>query len=393
MEKERRNKRTKSVGNGEGSLYYSEKLKCWVFQYVYNGKRKTMKQRKNETVKEFKARVTALKNSLDTGTYIEKSSITIYSIIKEHIEQKFKDGITKENSYSRDLDTLKQIETCCSVFINRPIQNVSLKDIQNAKETIKFYSQSNIDKIWRLLKKAFAIAASPSSRLIPFNIMADENLIKPTSEKKTKKVYPLQEEERKKLQNILDNEEYNHPYRNIVKMQWLTGMRIGEVLARSEADINKSDLTLHIHNTLTKNKNGKIILGEHTKTYNKKTGIDEGERYFPIDAELNKIIKSQIDKKIVNIEGLLFWNYGKNNFINPRRINEWLENLNKKYEISNQKLHSHRLRHDRITQWKEAGIDKSAIQYLAGHIEDSEVTDDYIDVSQNFAFEQLKKAK
>ncbi len=69
-----------------------------------------------------------------------------------------------------------------------------------------------------------------------------------------------------------------------------------------------------------------------------------------------------------------------------------MESINKKYKISNQKLHSHRLRHDRITQWKEAGMDVSAIQYLAGHVEDSEVTDVYIDVSQNFAFEQLKKA-
>lgn len=30
------------------------------------------------------------------------------------------------------------------------------------------------------------------------------------------------------------------------------------------------------------------------------------------------------------IYGLLFWNYTTNTFINPRRINEWLENI--KYE-------------------------------------------------------------
>lgn len=38
-------------------------------------------------------------------------------------------------------------------------------------------------------------------------------------------------------------------------------------------------------------------------------------------------------------------------------------------------------------------MDISTIQYLAGHVEDSEVTDVYIDVSQDFAFEQLKKLK
>ena len=384
--------RKKSKGNGEGTIYVNSKTGLYVGQYVIDGKRHSVYQKKNEKVGDFKKRFNAILNDINSGTYIGKSKITVYNIIREHIEQKFKDGITKENSYGRDLDTLKQIENCCSTFINKPIQNVSLKDIQTAKEEIKSYSQSNIDKIWRLLKKAFSIASSPSFRLIPFNIMNDENLKKPTAEKKTKKVYPLQREERKKLQRILDNEEYNHPYRDIVKMEWKTGMRIGEVLARSETDVNKDDLTLHIHNTLTKDKDGKIILGEHTKTYNKKTGIDEGERYFPIDKELNEIIKRQLDKKMVNAYGLLFWNYEQNTFISPRRINEWLERLNKRYKISSEKLHSHRLRHDRITQWKEAGIDVSAIQYLAGHVENSEVTDIYIDVSQNFAFEQLKKA-
>ena len=43
-----KNKRTKSVGNGEGTLYYSEKLKIYVFQYYdTNNKRKTVKQHKN----------------------------------------------------------------------------------------------------------------------------------------------------------------------------------------------------------------------------------------------------------------------------------------------------------------------------------------------------------
>lgn len=393
MEKNKKNKNTKSVGNGEGSLYYSDTLKCWVFQYYdTQGKRQTMKQKKKELVKDFKARVTKVKSELNTGTYICKSQITTKSIIKEHIDQKFNDGVTKENAYSRDKDTLKQIENCCSNFVNKPIQDVTLKDIQTAKEKIKEYSQSNINKIWQLLKKAFSIASSPSVRLIPFNIMNDENLKKPTSTKKTKKVYPLTQEEREKLEQILDNEERNHPYRNIVKIEWITSMRIGEVLARSKDDYNKDEKILHIHNTVTKEKNGKLILGKHTKTYDKKTGIDKGKRNFPVDKELEELLDTLTTEEINNIYGLLFWNYEKNTFINPRRINDWLESINKKYKISDKKLHNHRLRHDRITQWKEAEMDISAIQYLAGHVEDSKVTDVYIDVSQDFVFKQLKKS-
>lgn len=88
---------------------------------------------------------------------------------------------------------------------------------------------------------------------------------------------------------------------------------------------------------------------------------------------------------------MLFWDYENNTFITEHEVNSWLKTINKRYNISEKKLHNHRLRHDRITQWKEAGMDMSAIQYLAGHVEGSDITDDYIDVSQEFAFEQLSK--
>lgn len=139
-------------------------------------------------------------------------------------------------------------------------------------------------------------------------------------------------------------------------------------------------------------KNGNIILGEHTKTFNKQTGIDEGERYFPLSSELKEIMKDELAKKETNIYKLLFWDYEDNTFVSGNEINSWLDRINKKYNISSKKIHNHRLRHDRITQWKEQGLDMKAIQYLAGHVEGSEVTDDYIDVSQEYAFNELEKA-
>ena len=80
---ERRNKKTKSVGNGEGTLYYSEVLKCWVYQYYdTSNKRKTMKQRKNETVKDFKARVS------ETMVLISKKEMTPLRILYLNILSK-----------------------------------------------------------------------------------------------------------------------------------------------------------------------------------------------------------------------------------------------------------------------------------------------------------------
>lgn len=393
MERDRRNKKTKQVGNGEGTLYKSETLGCLVFQYYdTNGKRQTMKQKKKESVKDFKARVTKVKEELNTGTYIGKSLETLDAIIERHIAQKNKDGITTDNSYKRDKETLEQIRKCCSNFIYKPVQKVTLQDIEKSKEELKQYKKSGIDRAWRLLFKGFRIASSPSNRLIPYNIMDDENLKKPISVKTTEKVKPLTIKEEKRLNEILDNEERNHPYRNIVKLELITAMRIGEVLARSKNNVDKENKKLLINNTLTADTKGNMILGEHTKTYNKTTGIDEGVRNFPINDEINEIIEEQINKKITNIYELLFWDYEKNTFISPKEINAWLRRLNTKYKIS-KTLHNHRLRHTRITRWKEQGVDMNAIQYLAGHVEGSEITDKvYIDVSEEFAFNQLEKA-
>lgn len=383
----------KVKGNGEGTIYKSSKTGLYIGQYTINYKRYSVYQKKNEKIGDFKKRFNNILSSINQGTFIQKSNNTLKSIIIDHIEQKLVDGVTKEVTYKRDLETLKQIEKCCTNFIDKPIQKVTLKDIQIAKENMKKYAKSGINRMWRLLEKAFSIASSPSVKLINFNIMKDENLKKPISEIGTKKIMPLTPEERKKLSYVLDNKEINHKYRNIVKLEWLTAMRIGEVLARSKNDINNEKTKIHIHNTLTKNKSGKTILGKNTKTYNKETGIDDGERFFPIvNKELKNIIEQELNQKITNIYNLLFWDYDKNTFISDAEINSWLRRINNKYKICNGSLHNHRLRHDRITQWRENGISLEAIQYLAGHVEGSNITTDvYIDVSEEYAFSQYKK--
>ena len=131
--KKRTNQKTKTAGNGEGSLYYSETQNKWIYQYTHNGKRSSIKQKNNEKVSDFKARVTEIKSSLNNGTYIEKSKDTFISILKRYVEQKHKDGITSDRSYCRELSTIKQIEKTCD-FVDVPIQKITVEDIENCKE-------------------------------------------------------------------------------------------------------------------------------------------------------------------------------------------------------------------------------------------------------------------
>lgn len=385
---------------GQGTLYFSESLNCWVGQYFDNsGKRQTMKQKKNEKVGDFKTRFNNTLASIENGTYIGKSKETIVSLAQHYIETKHDDGITSDRSYTRELETLEQVKKTCKEFCNIPIQNVKIEHLEKAKTTMKIYKKTVIDKIWTLLNKVFKIACSPSRKILVYNIMSDETLKKPISNKKTEKVKPLSKQEFEKFNSILDNEERQHKYRNILKLHIVCGSRIGEILARSEDDYNKKEETFYIWNTLTQDKNYNIIWSEHTKTYNKLTGEDPGKRFLPTDNiifnEISNIINEEKNKKIKsikNIHNVLFWDYDNDAFVTPSQINSWLNRINKKYHICEGSLSTHRLRHNAITHWMELGMPMEVIQYLAGHIEGSDITSKvYIDTSFDFVKNTVSK--
>lgn len=391
-------KKNKEKGNGQGTLYKSSKTGLYIGQYVHNGKRHSVYQKKNEKIGDFKKRFNDILSSINKGLYTENSPETVITIAKQYIENKYLDGTISARSYKRELETLEQIKKTCNNFCNMPIQKVNIAHIEKAKPKMREYSNETIGKIWRLLKTTFSIACSPSRKILIYNIMQDINLKKPISTNAKKPLKALSQKECEKLISILDNEEKTHPYRNIVKMQCFSGMRIGEVLARSVYDYDKSNKSLNVHNTLTQDESYNIILGEHTKTYNKKTQIDEGQRYLPLDnpifLNLLKVVEEEMKKEITNIYNLLFWDYDKNTFISPSEVNSWLIRLNNKYSISEDGLSTHRLRHYAITYWSIIGLPMSVIQYLAGHVNGSKVTSStYIDVSFDFADKVLKQFK
>lgn len=387
---ERRNKKTKSVGNGEGSLYYSEALGCYVYQYYYDGKRKTLKQKKGEQTKEFKNRVVDLKAKLGNGTYIEKRKDTFLFICEKHVKQKHEDGLVSDRTYTRDLATLELIKKCCSNFVNKPIQRITVEDVQESKREMRKYSNSTIDKMWILINKTFKIAFS--RRLLSFNIMLDESLAKPISTKEDKKIEALTVEEEKKLIDVLNNQEKNHKYRDIILLQLYTGMRIGEVLALSKDCIDLDNNTITVYRTLTRDTKDNVVIGKHTKTFVRTTNVDKGKRTFPMTQEVRNLIIKILNYKNKNIYNLLFWDYQNSTFISYNELNAWLRRINEKYHICSDNLHTHRLRHTFVTRCIEKGISLSVIQEIVGHVQSSSITlDTYTTISNDFIEQELKK--
>jgi len=114
-----------------------------------------------------------------------------------------------------------------------------------------------------------------------------------------------------------------------------------------------------VYRTITRDKNDKVILREHTKTYNKKTGIDRDKRTFPISPRVYQLLKPLIECSLSNMNNLIFWNFKKNTF---------------------------------ITRCQEKGLSLVAIQSLVGHVEENSITNDtYTSISLDFMKKELGK--
>lgn len=359
---ERRNKKTKQVGNGEGSLYYSDKLQKWIYQYYdTENKRKTLTQKKNEAVRDFKKRVTELKNQLDNGSYIPKNKETLYDICKEIVEDKKQSNIICPNTYKRSIYTLSYINN--GTIANKTIQEITSKMIKDYLQTTTIYAQTTIDKIYQLLGQAFRRAID--RRYIIENPMLKEEVKKPKSDKKTKVVEALTIDEEKKLIEILSNQEMNHKYRNIILLMLFTGLRIGEVLALKYNNINENINSSYflVDDTLTRDDNDNVILREKDEN---RTKTENSVRWIDITPEVKTILNTAIKQYIINPDNLLFYDEVDCKIITPSEVNNYLRRINNKYNISSH-LHNHILRHTYATRLIEAGTDIDVIKNKLGH--------------------------
>lgn len=373
-------------GNGEGTIYYSEKLNKWVGQFTAGRKADGKLNRKSvygNTRKEVKEKITKALSQVQNNIIIDKNDITVYELGLEILETKLSTNIIKETSFNSMSYSLKKIKE--SLIGNMKIQKITYREVQLFYNSITSLSNSYIEKINILLNLIFNEAIKRT--YIYMNPMI--NVIVPKSEKETKEVDAFSLNEQKKIIEAIKHDKY----KDIYYIAMFSGMRIGEILALKVNDIDFENKEIHITRSLTRDIKSNVILGKSAKTYKSK-------RCIPITSLFENELKNAINNMHENSNDLIFTTR-KHTILSETSINSFFKRICTKNKIRlakkpngklESKVNTHMLRHTYATRCIESGMPAHVLQKLLGHKNVSTTINTYTTIFDKYRNDEVDKS-
>ena len=361
--------------------YNKSRSRYIVSYFLENEKTKEKTRIRKSFVTEDKAKEFAeeLEYKSNSNIFLDNNSIPLNKLMRFIVERKKKMGSVSDQQYGKTLRLIEAIEK--SEVGTKDISEITPEDLQNYFDTLTHYRNSYIQKHLIQFTQAFTYAQNKG--YIKINPMTDT--YKPKSTKPTKVIRAMELEEQEKLTNYLKSKTIEEePYKNAFLIQLYAGLRIGEVMALQTNDIDLENNLIKVTKTLTRNADGKIIMGSKTKTF-------AGIREIPIPDIIKDELKEQIEISKNNFDGQLFVSkVGK--YADPRNANAILKRiLINEFKIND--ITTHSLRHTFGTRCIESGMAPVVVQRLMGHKDISVTLNTYTSILNKFKEDELQKLK
>lgn len=373
---ERRQKGTGSVWKDKNKNIYHGEMQIG---YLPNGNKK-MRRVSGKTAKEVKQKLKNIEAEMIKNELAVSTNATVPEIARYLAEDKLKSNLIKISTYNRIIASIAVIEK--TQLKNIPVSKVTEEIIKASLQSLTGeYSDS-------VMKKAFAVIKSSLKEAVRKNYIAKnpcDDITRPKSSKKTREIKSLTVEEEKQLIAAL-NKENKEPYRTMLLLSLLTGMRAGEILALKTTDISKDYQRIVIERTLTMGDNDTYVVGEDTKT-------GAGMREISVIPYVSNLLKNYIDNfYIKNKENLLFVQQsGK--IYGVQYLNQYYKKIIKNFNINDgKKIYTlHQLRHTYGTRCAESGMSIKVLQKKMGHSDIKITLNIYADVLPNFESQEDEK--
>lgn len=375
------------VENGKGSIVFRSDRNSWQYQVSYideNGKRK----RKSFTSKD-KSKAIAKGNAflilMKAKVSPDLLDATIPDIIQIMADNDLADGIVHDTGYVRRLDVKKQIET---IFLaSKKIVDIKENDIRKYLNSITNYSDSVITKNYQQINKCYKYARQHD--LVKENLIEKFQIHRPKSKKVKKIVKPYTEEEMKKFIEAVQNYKFKNGslnYKNQLLLMLYTGMRMGEINALTINDIDITNKTIRIKNTITHDIDYKTTVGDKPKT-------ESSIRTIKICDKALEIVTECLEEYISNDYNLIFYDHKNNKPIRTQNVNSSFTRICKKNNLPH--YGEHMLRHTYATYCVTKGINFKVVQSWLGHKDIKITMNTYTKMSnelENNALDLLNRA-
>ncbi|SDB09135.1 Site-specific recombinase XerD [Streptococcus henryi] len=258
----------------------------------------------------------------------------------------------------------------------------------------KFFGQIRINKVTVVICQKFAANVSSFgtyslylsivNRILKFSIsmgLIDSNpmdkIIRPKSTHVPKSEYVENYYSKSELEQFLKLVEEQRPLEDLVIYRILAygGLRIGELTALDESDVDFKNGTVNINKTHAKIKGVYVIQEPKTK---------KSKRIIPLDSLTMKLIKQHLDTMPIQL-------YGSRRIcqVFPKAVACRLDKIIRKNNLK--RITPHGFRHTHASLLYEAGVPVKVAQERLGHAKISITMDIYTHLSKNQKNDAVEK--